>query len=377
MKRLLFSLAVLLAAACSPESRIDLLPASAFTAVRDGRPVSLYTLRSDGVTMQVTNYGARVVTLWTPDRRGRYDDIVLGYETLDRYLHNYGERFLGAVIGPCANRIGGGRFTLDGEEYRLPQNDGEQTLHGGKFGLDRVVWEVLSATGNQLVMHYLHRDGEEGFPGNLDITLTYTLAPGNVFFITWQAMTDRPTVVNLSHHSFFNLKGEGRGTILDNELTIPASRITPVDERLVPTGELADVTGTPFDFREPHAIGERIGADDGQLRNGKGYDMNWVLDREGREPAELVLAARVYEPTTGRTLELWSDQPGVQFYSGNFFDGKTKGKYGRPLRFRESLALESQHFPDSPNRPEFPSVVLRPGETYVHTCYYRFGAEER
>ncbi|MDE5636826.1 MAG: galactose mutarotase [Alistipes sp.] len=352
-----------------------LLPAAAFEAEVDGLPVSLYTLRGGGLAMQVTNYGARVVSLWTPDCDGRYEDVVLGYESLDRYLHNEGERFLGAVVGPVANRIGAGAFTLDGEAYVLPRNDHGQTLHGGLRGLDRVVWDVVEATGDRLVLHYLHRDGEEGFPGNLDIEMTYSLTPDDEFRIDYRATTDKATPVNISHHSFFNLKGEGNGTVLDNELTINAGRFTPVDSVLIPTGELASVECTPFDFRVPHAIGERIGADDVQLRNGGGYDLNWAIDR--KSPDGLELAARVYEPTTGRTLEVWSDQPGLQFYSGNFFDGATTGKYGRPLRFRESLALETQRFPDGPNRPEFPSTILRPGETYTHTCVYRFGVQER
>lgn len=361
---------------CSaPQPEISLLPSSSFEARVDNRAVSLYTLRAGDLTMQVTNYGARVVALWTPDRKGRYEDVVLGYETLDRYLHNNGERFLGAVVGPVANRVAAGCFTLDGEEYLLPQNDNGQTLHGGLQGLDRVVWDVVEVTEECLVLRYLHHDGEEGFPGNLDIEMTYTLTPDNSFRIDYRATTDKATPVNISHHSFFNLKGEGNGTILDNELTIPASHFTPVDSVLIPRGELASVEGTPFDFRTPHTIGERIDADDEQLHNGRGYDLNWVIDRT--TPDGIELAARVCEPTTGRTLEVWSDQPGLQFYSGNFFDGTTTGKYGRPLRFRESLALEAQCFPDSPNRPEFPSVVLRPGETYTHTCIYRFGVRER
>lgn len=369
-------LAAYAAAACgTPQSGIELLPASAFEAEVEGRPVALYTLRGGNVVMQATNYGARVVTLWTPDREGRYEDIVLGYESLDRYLHNDGERFLGAVVGPVANRIGGGVFTLDGETRTLPQNENGQTLHGGLRGLDRVVWDVVEATGDRLVLHYLHRDGEEGFPGNLDIEMTYSLTPDDEFRIDYRATTDKAAPVNISHHSFFNLKGEGRGTILDNELTIPAGRFTPVDTVLIPTGEIASADGTPFDFRTPHTIGERIDADDEQLRNCRGYDLNWVLDRTLSDGLEL--AARVCEPTTGRTLEVWSDQPGLQFYSGNFFDGATTGKYGRPLRFREALALETQHFPDSPNRPEFPTIELRPGETYTHTCVYRFGTDMR
>ncbi len=354
----------------APREEIALIPASAFEATIDNRPVGLYTLRAGDLCMQVTNYGARVVALWTPDRDGRLDDIVLGYETLDRYVNNTGERFLGAVVGPVANRIADGAFSLDGERYTLPQNDHGQTLHGGQTGLDRVVWDVVEQSDDRLVLHYLHGDGEEGFPGNLDITMTYALTDDNAFRIDYEATTDRPTVVNLSHHSFFNLAGEGRGTILDHELMIRASRIVPVDERLIPTGEIADVEGTPFDFRTPTAIGARIDADDEQLHNGRGYDLNWVVDRRSDSDVEPI--ASVYEPTTGRVMEVWSDQPGIQFYSGNFFDGATAGKYGRPLRFRESIALEAQKFPDAPNHEAFPSTTLRPGERYTQTCIYRF-----
>ena len=374
MKKSIIAFCTLLLAACGGrDAGITLLSEGAFDAVVDGKPVKLYTLRGGDVTLQVTNYGARVASLWTPDREGRYADIVLGYDSLSRYLDNRGERFLGAVVGPYANRIAGGRFTLDGEEYTLPQNDHGQTLHGGLNGLDRVVWDVVSVTDNQIVLSYLHADGEEGFPGNLQIRMTYTLTPDNEFRIDYDATTDKPTVVNLSNHAFFNLKGEGNGTILDNVLTIPASRTTPVDSVLIPTGELADVTGTPFDFREPHAIGERIGADNQQLRNAGGYDHNWIIDR--RTAGDIETMAELWEPASGRTVEVLSDQPALQFYSGNFFDGSVNGKYGRPQRYRESLALETQKYPDSPNHPDFPSTVLRPGERYTQVCIYRFGTK--
>lgn len=374
MKRTFIAVCTLLLAACgSQEPNIALLGKEAFEAEVNGKPVELYTLHAGDVTMQVTNYGARVVSLWTPDRDGKYEDIVLGYETLDRYLNNTGERFLGAVVGPYANRIAKGRFTLDGVEYTLPINNNGQTLHGGLTGLDRVVWEVVSATDNQLVLSYLHADGEEGFPGNLQIKMTYTLTPENEFRIDYDATTDKPTVVNMSHHPFFNLKGEGNGTILDHVLTINASHTTPVDSVLIPTGEIADVTGTPFDFRQPHAIGERIDADNEQLRNGGGYDHNWIIDRRAEGGIEPM--ATVWEPASGRTVEVLSDQPAMQFYSGNFFDGTSNGKYGKPQRYRESLALETQKYPDSPNHDNFPSTVLRPGERYTQVCVYKFGVK--
>lgn len=374
MKRTFIAVCTLLLAACgSQEPNIALLGKEAFEAEVNGKPVELYTLHAGDVTMQVTNYGARVVSLWTPDRDGKNEDIVLGYETLDRYLNNTGERFLGAVVGPYANRIAKGRFTLDGVEYTLPINNNGQTLHGGLTGLDRVVWDVVSVTDNQLVLSYLHADGEEGFPGNLQIEMTYTLTPENEFRIDYDATTDKPTVVNMSHHPFFNLKGEGNGTILDHVLTINASHTTPVDSVLIPTGEIADVTGTPFDFRQPHAIGERIDADNEQLRNGGGYDHNWIIDRRAEGGIEPM--ATVWEPASGRTVEVLSDQPAMQFYSGNFFDGTSNGKYGKPQRYRESLALETQKYPDSPNHDNFPSTVLRPGERYTQVCVYKFGVK--
>lgn len=374
MKKSLILLGMSLQAACGVQkTELPLLPEEAFQTTVDGKPVALYTLHAGDITMQVTNYGARVVSLWTPDREGRYEDIVLGYENIGRYIDNTGERFLGAVVGPYANRIAKGRFTLDGTEYTLPLNNNGQTLHGGLKGVDRVVWDVVSATDDKLVLHYLHPDGQDGFPGNLDIEMTYSLTPDNEFRVDYKATTDKPTVANFSHHPFFNLKGEGNGTVLDNVLTINASHTTPVDSVLIPTGQIAPVEGTPFDFREPHAIGERIGADNQQLRNGGGYDHNWVIDRKTKSGIEQ--AATVWEPASGRTIEVLSDQPGLQVYSGNFFDGKSIGKYGKPQRYRESLALETQKFPDSPNHDNFPSTVLRPGETYTQVCIYKFGVK--
>lgn len=374
MKKSLILLGMSLLTACGVQkTELPLLPEEAFQTTVDGKPVALYTLHAGDITMQVTNYGARVVSLWTPDREDRYEDIVLGYENIGRYIDNTGERFLGAVVGPYANRIAKGRFTLDGTEYTLPLNNNGQTLHGGLQGVDRVVWDVVSATDDKLVLHYLHPDGQDGFPGNLDIEMTYSLTPDNEFRVDYKATTDKPTVANFSHHPFFNLKGEGNGTVLDNVMTINASHTTPVDSVLIPTGQIAPVEGTPFDFREPHAIGERIGADNQQLRNGGGYDHNWVIDRKTESGIEQV--ATVWEPASGRTIEVLSDQPGLQVYSGNFFDGKSIGKYGKPQRYRESLALETQKFPDSPNHDNFPSTVLRPGETYTQVCIYKFGVK--
>ena len=351
-------------------SEMELMKKEDFQKVVDGKKVDLYTLTNGTITMQVTNFGARVVSLWTPDREGKMADIVLGYENIDRYVNNTGERFLGAVVGRVANRIGAGKFTLDGKEYNTPLNNNGQTLHGGLKGVDMVVWDVEYVADNAITLHLLLPDGTDGFPGNLDITMTYTLTEENEFEVTYHAKTDKKTIVNLSHHSFFNLKGEAGGTITDHILTIKADAITPVDANLIPTGELMPVEGTPFDFREPHAIGERIEADHEQLKNGKGYDLNWVIAREDNGQVETV--ATLYEPTSGRCMDVATDQVAIQFYSGNFFDGTYNGKYGKPLKFRESVALETQKHPDAINHENFPSIILNPGEVYKQVCVYKF-----
>lgn len=358
-----------------PNQELPLLNESAFKTEIDGKAVNLYTLKSaSGLTMQVTNLGARVVTLWVPDKNGKYEDVVLGYETIDRYINNKGERFLGPIVGRYANRIAKGQFELDGATYQLPINNNGQTLHGGLKGLDMVVWNVDKVTDNEIQMSYVSPDGEEGFPGTMKLSLTYVLTPENEFKITYAATTDKATVINLSHHGLFNLKGEGNGTITDHILTINASNTTPVDSVLIPSGEIVSVEGTPFDFRKPTVIGERINAENEQLKNGAGYDHNWVIDRKTDKDVEFV--ASVYEPVSGRKMEVWSDQPGVQFYSGNFFDGAVSGKYGKPLKYREAFALETQHFPDSPNQPNFPTTRLNPGETYTQTCIYKFSIQK-
>lgn len=375
MKKFYFALLAVSAflTSCAGDQGVQLLPEENFATEVDGKPVGLYTLSNGDLTMQVTNYGARVVSLWTPDRKGRMEDVVLGYDNIDRYVNNTGERFLGACVGPYANRLAGGEIEIDGATYSLPKNNNGQTLHGGLMGVDRVVWDVIAADSTSIFLRYVHPDRQDGYPGNIVIAMKYELTPDNEFVVTYRASTDAPTYVNLSHHSFFNLKGEGKGTILDHVMTINASRTTPVDKYLIPVGGYADVTGTPFDFREPHTIGERINQENEQLANGGGYDHNWVLDRKTTSGIES--AATVYEPSSGRFLEVLTDQPGLQFYSGNFFDGKSTGKYGRPLRYRESLALETQKFPDSPHHPEFPSTRLNPGEMYTHVCIYKFSAK--
>lgn len=371
MKKFIFAVALIALTACTCKTnQPQLLDKEAFETTVDGKDVSLYALKAGDLIMQVTNYGARVVSLWVPGRDGSYADVEIGYENIDRYVNNTGERYLGAVVGPFANRIANGRFTLDGKEYNLPINNNGQTLHGGTLGVDCVVWDVKEATESKLVFYCELPDGQDGFPGNRAIEMVYELTPNNEFLVSYNATTDAPTVMNLSHHSFFNLEGDGEGTILDHVLQINADAITPVNDVLIPSGELMPVEGTPFDFREPHAIGERVNADHAQLVAGAGYDHNWVLNRadDGME----VKVADVYSPKSGRGMEVWTDQIALQFYSGNFFNGSFNTKFGKPVLFRGAIALETQRYPDSPNHPEFPSCTLRPGEVYTHSCAYKF-----
>ncbi|MBQ5647545.1 MAG: galactose mutarotase [Alistipes sp.] len=373
MKKVFAVLALLLAVSCGEDQGIQLLNKADFETIIDNKPVSLYTLRGGTVVMQVTNYGARVVSLWTLDRNGKYADIEIGYENINRYINNTGERYLGAAVGPVANRIANGKFQLDSVEYTLPQNNNGQTLHGGTLGVDCIVWDVVSQKANEIVFKTTLPDGQDGFPANRTILMTYTLTQKNEFKVTYEATTDANTVLNLSHHSFFNLEGDGEGTILDHVLTINSKAITPVNEFLIPTGEIMEVEGTPFDFRTPHAIGERVNAEHPQLKAGAGYDHNWIIDRE--DNGEVVKVADVYSPNSGRGMEVWSDQVAIQFYCGNFFDGSYNNKYGKPILYRGAIALETQRYPDAPNQPSFPSVVLKPGETYKHTCIYKFYAK--
>lgn len=371
--RLCIILSLLLAACARQTANTPQLPdAAAFETEVDGRPVALYTLANGtGFTVQITNYGARVVSILAPDRNGAYADVAVGCESIGRYLDEDGARFSGPVVGRVANRIAHGRFTLDGEEYRLPQNDNGNSLHGGEKGLDSRVWTVDAHSADSVAMHYVSPDGEEGYPGELTVRVTYTVTDDNALRIDYRATCDRPTVVNLSNHSLFNLGGEGSGSILGHELRIDADATTPVDSLLIPTGRIAPVDGTPFDFRIPTAIGARIDADDRQLRNGHGYDHNWVL---GGFTGEVRLVASLYDPASGRFMEILTDQPGMQFYSGNFFNELSRGKFGREIGYRGAVALETQNFPDAPNRPQFPSARLLPGETYSQTCIYRFGS---
>jgi len=339
----------------------------------DGTLLHLYTLtNASGMEVRITDYGATVISLKVPDRHGKPADVVLGYDQLEDYIA--GKYYFGCIVGRYANRIARGRFRLNDAEYRLAENDGDNHLHGGRRGFDKVTWyaqEFDDAGDSGLRFAYLSPDGEEGYPGNLMCTVIYTLTAANELNIDYQATTDKPTIVNLTHHAYFNLAGAGSGQILDHELVICADRFTPVDSNLIPTGELKSVTGTPFDFNHPTAIGARIHHKDEQLIHGKGYDHNWVLRRDG---AGLCLAARVYERRSGRRLEVYTTQPGLQFYSGNFLDNRIAAKAGQIYSHRGGFCLETQHFPDSPNQPDFPSVVLDPGSPYQHTTIYKFTA---
>lgn len=355
------------------EQNVTLFDEEAFASLVDGKETSLYTLKAGDLVMQVTDFGGRVVSLWVPDKDGKHEDVVLGYNNIESYINNKGERFLGAVVGPYANRIADGTYKIGENTYNFPKNNNGQTLHGGLKGLDMVVWDVENVNDSTLVLSYLHADGQEGMPGNLKIFMTYSLTSDNEFKVDYNAQTDKPTHVNISHHSFFNLKGEGNGTINDHVLYINASRTTPVNNVLIPLGEIASVEGTPFDFRQPKAIGTDLSVENEQLANGGGYDHNWVLDRQ--TDGSMELAASVWEPVSGRYMEVYTDQPALQFYGGNFFDGTTEGKYGKALRYRESIALETQKYPDTPNHDNFPSTLLNPGETYTHSCIYKFSVK--
>jgi len=345
-----------------------------FGKTSDGQPVDLYTLTNrKGMEVAITNFGGIVVSLKAPDRNGKYEDVVLGYESIDGYLTN--KAFFGALIGRYGNRIAHGKFTLNGTAYDLPKNDGDNTLHGGPEGFNKRLWtakDVSSSKGQALELTYVSADGEEGFPGKLSAKVVYTLNEQNELTIAYSATTDKDTVVNLTNHSYFNLAGQGNGDVLSHELMIKGDHITAVDNTLIPTGELRPVKATPFDFTHATAIGDRINQDDPQLKVGKGYDHNWVLNGHGsRTP---VLVAEAYEPKSGRVLQVLSTEPGVQFYSGNFLDGTITGKGGKVYNHRYGFCLETQHFPDSPNHPKFPSTTLKPGQIYSTTTVFRFSS---
>lgn len=366
---------VSLASSLSSQGMRGTIRKQTFGKTASGEQVDLYSLTNKkGMEVSITNFGATVVTLRVPDRAGKPADIVLGYDTLQGYEN--GKSYFGATVGRYANRIGGGKFSIDGKEYTLPKNDGNNTLHGGIIGFNKKIWkarELPSDNAAALELSYLSADGEEGFPGDLSLKVVFTLpADRNELKIGYAATTDKDTVLNLSNHSYFNLAGEGVGDILDQMMTLHAKQFTPVDKTLIPTGELREVAGTPLDFNRATVIGKRIDEDYEQLVFGKGYDHNWVLASGGGKG--LTVAAEAHDPKSGRMLEVLTTEPGVQFYSGNFLDGST-GKGGKAYPRRSAFCLETQHFPDSPNHPNFPSTLLKPSGVFHSETVFRFSAK--
>lgn len=331
---------------------------------------TIYTIKGGNLEMTVTNFGARVLTLTTPDRNGVAGDVAVGYATLEDYLECKGERFFGAAAGRLANRLGGATFTLDGKEYKISVNDNGNTLHGGFIGIDNQVWTVEAHDEHSITFSLLDKEGNDGWPGNLHIWMKYSLTADDEFKVEYEATTDAPTLVNLTHHTFFNLTGDASKSILGHELEIKADKFVPITSKLIPTGELQEVAGTPFDFRTAKPIGKDIETEDEQLRNGGGYDHNWCPEGEG-----VRCVATLYEPVSGRKMEVLTDQCGIQFYSGNFFNGTYAGKYDQVIGHRCALALETQKWPDAIHHEGFPNTVLRPGEKYTHICIYKFSAK--
>lgn len=374
MKKYLLILVVLAIGACSQKNiQPQLFSKENFSAEIDGKTTSLYTLKNaGGVVTQITNFGGKVVNLWVPGKNGDLGDVVLGYSNIGDYQKT-GEIYFGSLIGRYGNRIGQAQFQLNDTVYKLAANNGPNNLHGGVKGFNAVVWDAEQPDDRTLILKYLSPDGEEGFPGNLNVKVQYFLSDENELKIEYWATTDKPTPLNLTSHSFFNLKGEGAGTVNGHILQINADNYTPVDSTLIPFGEIVPVEGTPMDFRSLTAIGSRVGQDFEQLKMGNGYDHNWVLNQQAQE---LKFAAKVVEPESGRTMEVYTNEPGIQFYGGNFLTGKEIGKSGKAYNFRDALCLETQHYPNSPNQPEFPSTILQPGEEYYSICIYKFGVEK-
>ena len=354
----------------APPAKGPVVSSERFGTMPDGAQVDVYTLKNaGGMEVKAIGYGAIITSLKVPDRSGTLSDVVLGFENLDGYLK--GHPYFGAIVGRYGNRIGKGQFALDGKTYTLAKNNGPNHLHGGVTGFDKVLWTAAPVEGqNAVTFTRTSPDGEEGYPGNLAVKITYPVTDRNELIVDYHATTDKATPVNLTQHSYFNLAGDGSGDILGHEVMLNADRYTPVDDTLIPTGELAPVEGTPFDFRKSTAIGARINADHPQIKAGKGYDHNWALNRSG---GGLQLAARVVEPKTGRTLDVTTEEPGVQFYTGNFLDGSLTGKGGHVYAHRTGFCLETQHYPDSPNKPAFPSTILQPGQEYKTRTVFTFG----
>lgn len=375
-----FACALLLSACSySPDETVTLLPASSFQHSANGEDIQLYTLSNkNGMTAQFTNYGARLVSLWVPSRDRDFKDVVWGYESLKDYK-NATDVYSGPIVGRFGNRIGKGEFTLDGKKFNLTRNDKANHHHGGAGGFWNRVWKARpgkNTLGEEtLELTYLSPDKEEGYPGNLEIKVTYTLTGDNALKIDYLATTDQATILNPTNHSYFNLHGTSARSATSHLLKINGDRFTETDSQLIATGKLTHVAGTALDFRKATRIGKRINAGDTALKYGRGYDQNWVLNKPAHDPKAITEAAELYEPETGINLTVYTDQPGIQFYSGNFMDGKDIGKRGDKHNYRSGVALETQNFPDAPNHANFPSAVLRPGETYTQTAIYKFGVK--
>lgn len=371
---LLFGITIIFFQCTINNNKLERIKSEPFGKAPDGTPVELFTLINlNGVTAQITNYGGIITTLNVPDKDGNFDDVVLGFYTLEEYIKK--SPHFGCLVGRFGNRIAGGKFTLDGLEYQMAINNGPNHLHGGLVGFDKKVWTpemITEENGSALKLTYLSPDGEENYPGNLNVEAVYRLNDDNELILTFSATTDKKTVLNLTHHSYFNLKGHGNGDILDHEIQFNSTEFVAIDSTSIPLGPLMNVSNTPFDFLQPKSIGQDIEADDEQIRNGGGYDHSFVVDGYNEK---LKLACTVWDHTSGRMMEVWTTEPAVQFYSGNFLDGSIKGKDGKVYKQRYGFCLEAQHYPDSPNHPEYPTTVLGPGEVYDQTTIYKFLVE--
>lgn len=371
---LLFGITIIFFQCTINNNKLERIKSEPFGKAPDGTPVELFTLINlNGVTAQISNYGGIITTLNVPDKDGNFDDVVLGFYTLEEYIKK--SPHFGCLVGRFGNRIAGGKFTLDGVEYQMAINNGPNHLHGGLVGFDKKVWTpemITEENGSALKLTYLSPDGEENYPGNLNVEAVYRLNDDNELILTFSATTDKKTVLNLTHHSYFNLKGHGNGDILDHEIQFNSTEFVAIDSTSIPLGPLMNVSNTPFDFLQPKSIGQDIEADDEQIRNGGGYDHSFVVDGYNEK---LKLACTVWDHTSGRMMEVWTTEPAVQFYTGNFLDGSIKGKDGKVYKQRYGFCLEAQHYPDSPNHPEYPTTVLGPGEVYDQTTIYKFLVE--